>query len=148
MCFEVVDGNERLARDERDGFCRRQTDNDPTDQARTGSGSDSIELRIAHVGLLHGATNDAVQQLNVRSCSDLRHHAAVVPMLVELRMNDVRADRTLALAIAMHDRGGGLIAGGLNAKNEHSASLGRGQAAGTSRISDFRPSVWYRSNAP
>ena len=61
MCFEVVDGNEWLARDERDGFCRRQTDNDPADQAGTGSSSDSIELCIAHARLLHGATNDAVQ---------------------------------------------------------------------------------------
>ena len=47
---------------------------------------------------------------------DLRHDAAIGRMIVDLRQDDIGQDAALAVGVAAHHRGRGLVAGGFDAE--------------------------------
>ena len=50
VAFEVVDGEERLPRDERQRLCRGEPDDDAADQPRPRGGGKAIDLRELQAG--------------------------------------------------------------------------------------------------
>jgi hypothetical protein len=69
--------------------------------------------------LRHGLSDDAVEQIDMRACGDLRHHAAETGMLVGLRPHDIGQDSPAAVALALDHGRGGFIAGGLDTQHQH-----------------------------
>ena len=62
--------------------------------------------------------DDAVEALDMGAGGDLRHHAAVLAVLLPLRAHDIGQDLAARLAIAPHHRSRGLVAARLDAEHE------------------------------
>src|SRR4029077_2888399 len=85
--------------------------------------------------------DDMVERLDMGARRDLRHHAAIGLMLGGLRQHEVGEDFAASVLVAPHHRGGGLVAGRLDAENEHShlvVNPGRPEGAGPESISTNR----------
>ena len=54
---------------------------------------------------------------------DLRHHAAEGGVLADLAEHDIGQDLAAAVLAALHHRRGGLVAGGLDAEDDHSVPV-------------------------
>ena len=119
MRLEMVDRDQRRVVHHRDRLCGRQPDDHAADQAGARGGGDRRELRIADIGLLHRAIDDAVEQVDMGARGDLRHHAAEAGVLVGLRAHDIGEDLAAAVALALDHGGCGFIAGGLDPQYQH-----------------------------
>ena len=73
----------------------------------------------ARVRLDHRLRDDGVEHLDMGARRDLRHHAAIGCVLVGLRQHDVGEDLAAPVRAAPHDRRRGLVAGRLDAEDEH-----------------------------
>ena len=91
---------------------RRQADEQGADQARALGRGDGAEVVPAHAGLGHGLSDDLVDELGVATRRHLRHHAAELGVQLVLRGDDRREDLGPA-----HDRGAGVVAGGLHGED-------------------------------
>ena len=80
------------------------------DEPRGGGDGDSVHLRQGEGGLVKGRPDDGADVLGVAAGGDLRHHAAVELVLLDLGVHHRREDG----AAVLHQGGGGLIAGGFN----------------------------------
>src|SRR3546814_5324764 len=90
--LEMVNREERPVPGERDGLDGHHADEDAADEAGPGGGGDPIQLRKSEAGLLHRLRDQPVDVVEVAARSNLRHHAAVRAVLVELREDEVRSE--------------------------------------------------------
>ena len=79
---------------------------------------DAVERAEREVRVDHRPRDDGVERLDMRARGDLRHHAAI-GLVLGLREHDVGEDCASPVLVAAHHRGGGLVAGRLDAENEH-----------------------------
>ncbi len=123
--FEMIDGDQRLLGDQRDRLGGGQPDDDAADQARARPRPrrrrDRRKLTFAAIIALAMAM---IEHLDMRARGDFRHHAAIGRVLGGLRQHDVGEDFAAPVLAAPHHRGRGLVAGRLDAENEHSLVLG------------------------
>ncbi len=84
MGFEVIYRDQRRIMHHRDRFGRGQADDHAADQAGAGGGGNGGEVGKSDIGLLHRALDDAVEQVDMGTRRDLRHHAAERDMLLGL----------------------------------------------------------------
>jgi hypothetical protein len=118
--FEMVDGDQRFLGDERDALGGGEADDDAADQPGAGRRRDAIEHAEACLRLEHRLGDDQVEHFHVGARRDLGNHAAIRRVLGGLRQHDVGKDfATPGRLVAAHHRGGGLVAGRLDAENEH-----------------------------
>ena len=119
MRFEMIDRDKRRAMHQCDRLRRRQPDDDAADQARAGRGRDAAERRIADPRLFHRRFDDAVEQVDMGARGDLRHHAAVRRVVLDLRVDDIGQNAAGTVLGPLDHGGGGLIAGCLDAQHQH-----------------------------
>jgi hypothetical protein len=115
MAFEVVDRDQRLARDRRHGLGRRQPDHDAADQAGARRRGDGIEVREVEPRLAQRLFDQEVDGLDMRARSDFGNDAAIGAMTVELGQHDMRADAPRVV----DDRRCRLVAACLEAEHDH-----------------------------
>jgi hypothetical protein len=84
MRLKMVDGDQRRIVHHRDCLGGGQPDDDAADQAGAGRRCHRRKLRIGDAGILHGAVDDPVEQVDMGARGDLRHHAAEAGVLVGL----------------------------------------------------------------
>ncbi|MNV77993.1 hypothetical protein D3C71_1714580 [compost metagenome] len=77
MAFEMVDRQKRLARNAGDCLRRHQPDKQAADQAGTGSRGNRIDIIERHVGPAQRFLDQFVQRLDMRTCRNFRHDAAI-----------------------------------------------------------------------
>ncbi len=119
MRLEMIDSDERLLVGERDGLGGGESDNDAADQAGPGGGSDAVERGEGRLRLLHRFGYDAVERFDMGAGGNLRHHAAKLGMLADLRQYDVGQNPPLAVGAALDHGGRRFIACGFDAENNH-----------------------------
>ena len=121
VSLEVVDGRELESVGERDRLGGDDAHHQPADQPRPGGGGYPVEIGEADASLGQRARDQAVQVLEVGPGGDLGHDAAIGAVLVQLRQHQVGPYPP----IVVDDGGGGLVATGLDAENDHQHSLCR-----------------------
>ena len=84
VAFEVVDGDQRLARGGGDRLGGHQPDDQAADQAGTGGGGDGVDVGEVDARIGKGRLDDAVQRLDMGARGDLGHDAAEGGMLLDL----------------------------------------------------------------
>ena len=123
--LEMIDRDQRLLADQRDGLGGGEPDDDAADQAGSGGGGDAVEAGEAHAGIRHRLGDDEVERLDMRARRDLRHDAAEGGVLVDLREHDVGHDPPRPLREPLDHRRRGLVASRLDAEHEHLTSRPR-----------------------
>ncbi len=118
MRFQMIDGNERRAVDQSDGFCRGEADNDATDQAGTRGGGNARQRVESRAGVFHGGADDAIEHVDMGARGDFRNHAPKWRMFLDLGAHHIGQDPAAAVAAAFHHRGCGLIAGGFDPQHQ------------------------------
>ena len=91
----------------------------PADQAGPGGGGNRVHIVKAEARLAQGGGDERIQMINMGASGDLRHHAAIGRVLVELGQHKVRADGARPARHARHNSGGGLVAAGFKAQNRY-----------------------------
>jgi hypothetical protein len=119
MRFQVVDRDQRLVVDQRDGFRRGQTDDDAADQARPCGCGNAVQCAERDLRLAHRRGDDRIQRLDVGAGRDLRHDAAECCMFLDLREHDVRQDAAPPVLGPFDQGGSGFVAGGFDAEDDH-----------------------------
>ena len=119
MRFEMVDRDQRLVADQRDRLGGGQADDHAADQAGPGGGGNAVDLVEAVAGLAHRLGDDVVEHLDMGARGDLRHHAAECGVLVTWLSTILDRIRAAAVVVALDHRGGGLVAGRLDAEHNH-----------------------------
>ena len=82
-----------------------------------GGGGDAVEVVKPDPGFVHGAADQAVQVADMGPGGNLRHDAAIDPVVIILGAHHVRQHR----AVIPDHRGGGFITAGFNTENTHGA---------------------------
>ena len=113
VALEVVDGHERHVPHEGERLGRADADQQRADQPGPGGGGHRVDLVVGHAGLDERLGHDRGEHLDVGAAGDLGHDAAVAGVLVDLAGDDRRPHPGGAL----DDRGGGLVARGLDAED-------------------------------
>ncbi len=122
MCLKVIDCNQRLASRQRQRLGRRQPHHDAADQSRAGGGGDGIEvIQRCTLRRRQRLLYDAVQPLDMGAGRDLRHHAAIGAMGVELAEHDVGQDHARPGRSAPDDGAGRFVAAGLDPQDRQGA---------------------------
>ena len=117
VALQVVDGQERQAACGRDRLTGHDAHEYAADQPRPGGRCDPVELGKIDFRLGQRTRDQAVDMVEMAARGDLRHHATVRPVLVELGEHQIGENAPLA----RHHRGRGLVAGGLDAEDVHDA---------------------------
>jgi hypothetical protein len=117
VAFQVVDRDQRHVASQRHGLAERQADHHAADQAGAGRGGDAVQVLERQARGAHGLGGDGVDGFHVGAGGDLGHHAAERGMLLELRADDRGQHADRPVRRAAHDRGRGLVAAGLQAKD-------------------------------
>ena len=121
----MVDRDQRLVVDQRDRLGGGEADDHAADQAGTGRGGDAVDLAEGLAGLGHRLADDAVQRLDMGARGDLRHHAAERRHARRSATARCWTGSCPAVAAALDHRGGGLVAGRLDAEYKHGVLLPR-----------------------
>ena len=119
MRFQMIDRHQRLFRHQRDRLGCRQSDDDAADQAGAGGGGDAVELIVGLAGLAHRFGDNQVDRFDMSARGDFRHHATIGCMIGDLAEHDIGQDAGAAVGGALDHRGGGLVAGRLDAEDDH-----------------------------
>jgi len=119
MRLEVVHRDQGGVMHHRDRLCGRQTHDDAADQTGAGGGGHRRQLREARAGILHGATHDGIEQVDMGAGRDLRYYAAEANVLFGLRVHHVGQNPPGPVALALDHGGCGLIAGGLDPQHQN-----------------------------
>ncbi len=119
MRFQVVDRDQRLVVDERDGFRRGQANDDAADQTRPRGRRNTIQRAEGYLRLAHRRADNRIQRLDVGAGGDFRHHAAECRMFGDLRKHHVGQDAALPVVGPFDQGGGGFVAGGFDAEDDH-----------------------------
>ncbi len=119
VAFKVVDCDEGLAQAECEGFGVGDADEKGSGEPRAAGHGDGVDAVESKAGLLtRGLGNSSANHRNdvakVLAAGELRDDAAIVGVQGDLAGDDVGE----GLSAMAHDRGGGLVAGALNAQNE------------------------------
>ena len=77
MAFEMIDGDQRLARGERQPLAGEQRDHHAADQPGPGGRRDRVDSRDRQLGVVEHLPDQAGQDLDMGARGDLRHHAAI-----------------------------------------------------------------------
>ena len=132
--LEMIDRDERHAARERDGLPRGDPDDEPADQPGPRRGGDGIDRVPIEAGIGERLGDRCIQHLDMGACGDLRNHAAVVRMEVELRPHHIGEDRSRAIGVAAHDRGRGFVAARFDAEHGERAVDGASGHGGSLQI--------------
>ena len=114
MPLQVVDGKERFAERQSQGFGADYADHQPADQARPGGGGEGIDIPQSQAGFFQRRFDQVVQMLDMGTRRDLRHYPAVNFMFLELIVNGIGKNAL----IGCDDANRGIIAAGLNPKHD------------------------------
>src|SRR5437870_325227 len=101
-----------------DGLRRHEADDEPAVETRPSGRGDGGQSWKADAGFGHGGGNDFVKTFDMSARRDLRHYAAIGPVLLPLRAHDIREDFAFAGGVADHDCGRSLVAARLDAEDE------------------------------
>ena len=82
--LQMIDGEKRLARRQRQRLAGDGADDQSADQARTARRGDGVDLVQRHARFIQRRRNDLVENFDVGAGGDFRHHAAVDLVCVEL----------------------------------------------------------------
>ena len=115
MAFEVVHADERRAVHPGERLGRRAADEQRADEPGPLGDRDAVEIAQPDARLRERAANDGHDRLEVAARGQLGHDAAVRGVDVVLGGDDAREH----LAPAVDDGGGGLVARGLDAQDDH-----------------------------
>jgi autotransporter passenger strand-loop-strand repeat protein len=94
------------------------------DEAWMGGDGDAAHIREGQPRRIQGFPGDAGHRLNVGAAGDLRHHAAVEAVGLDLGGNDIGSDGsqgggTVRAVGHFHNGGRGLVAGAFHTENVH-----------------------------
>ncbi len=84
---------------------------------------DGIDHVERDAGLVQRALDQMVERLDMGPGGDFRHHAAERGMFVDLRQHDIGENRAAAVLAPAYQRGGGFVAGRLDAEDNHRGIL-------------------------
>jgi hypothetical protein len=121
MRFQMVDRDEGLLRRPGDALCRHRADDQPADQPRPGSRCHAIKLVDGCAGFGEGAPDEPGDMVEMRPSRDLRNHAAIRRVLLQLGMDQIGADQRAR--VVAHHRDRRLIAARLDAEYNHRAHM-------------------------
>ena len=107
---------------QRDGLGLGHADDDAADEAGPARRRHRVEIAEADARLGERPRDQPVEMIEMRARRDLRHDAAIGPMLGQLRQHQIGADARRAVA---HHRGRGLVAARLDAQHQHGAATSR-----------------------
>ena len=121
-----------MPRAQASAFANDDADEQRADEARALRHRDRVDVRPATAALGQRALDDAADVADVLARRELRHDAAPLAVNLDLRGDDVRADRARPRRVAgLRDDGRRrLVARGLDAEDGHQA------AASIARFSD------------
>ena len=119
----MIDRDQWLVLDERDGLGGGQADNHATDQARPAGGGDPVDRIKADAGLFHGIGDDEIERFHMSACGYFRHDAAERGMLIHLRQHHIGENIAAAVLETLDDGRRSLIAGRFNAKDDHQSLI-------------------------
>ena len=119
MRFEMIDGDQRLFLHEGDRLCRREADDETADQPRPRRRRDPVQIGETAARFSHRLGDQQIEHLHMRARGDLRHHAAEGGVRLDLRQHDIGQNLPASVRPALHHRRSRLVAGCLNAENDH-----------------------------
>ena len=117
MRFQMIDRDEGHAEPERDGLAHGDADDQAADQPRARRRGHRVDRIETELGLRQRLADRGIEQLDMGACGDLRHHAAIGRMQVELRAHHARQDLAAAVFVPPHQRRRGLVAARLDAEH-------------------------------
>ncbi len=127
MALQMVDREKGLAAGRRHGLGGHHADEDPADQAGSRRRRDAVDPVQRQARILQGTLDQPVEVVEMAARRDLRHHAAVGAVLVQLRQHEV-GQNPAPCPVGLDAGGSGLIARGFNAQKDH-APQDKGRAA-------------------
>ena len=120
MALQMVHRNERNASRLSHRLAGHQPHQHPADQPRPGSRRHAVELSIRNPRRIHRRRHRRVRQLCMCPRRNLRHHAQIRRMLLQLRSDNVGEQRHFPV-LKPQDSSSGLVAGGFDAKDSDGA---------------------------
>jgi hypothetical protein len=117
VTLEMVDGIEWLARRAGNRLAGHEPDEEAADQPRPARRGDGIEIAEPAPGAQQRFGDEAIQRLHMGACRDLRHHAAIGAVFLELAQDHFAQDFAPPIRIAHHNGSGGLVAARFDAEN-------------------------------
>jgi hypothetical protein len=111
MAQEMIDSYKGNPENVGKGLGRRDSDQQGTDESRSLGHGDRVDPGESHPGVGTRFFDDREDRLDVLAGGKLRDNPPVLSVQRYLGGDDAGED----LAAVLHDRGGGFIAGGLNA---------------------------------
>ena len=124
---QVIDRYERQPARIRQRLAGREPDEQRPDQPRPLRDRERGDVAERHPGLGERGLDDRNDELEVPPRGDLGHDPAEARMQLVLRRPDARAH----LAVARHDGGAGVVAGGLEREDHHPAAAGASALGGS-----------------
>jgi hypothetical protein len=119
VTVQVVDRREGEPKRPRERLRRREPDEERADQPRPSLDSDALDVRQLGERLAERLADHRCHELEVSARRDLGHDAPVRCMQLRLGRHHVCQDR----ALRVDDRGGGLVAGGLEGEDHPSRHM-------------------------
>ena len=118
---EVIHGDDGPIERRGQRLRKRDADQQRSHETRSLRHGQGVDVAPTPAAVLQRALGDTADVANVLARRDLRHHAAPLPMNLDLRRDDVRQDTPRLRRITRRrDEGrGGLVTGCLNAKDVH-----------------------------
>jgi hypothetical protein len=114
MTHQVIDRDQRLAQSQRHAFGGGQAHHHPADQAGSGRRRHPVNVIAPDMGLVQGAGDHRIQDLQMGAAGDFRHHAAIGRMGSDLAGDDTGKDGSRSRRQPAHHRSRGFIAAGLD----------------------------------
>jgi hypothetical protein len=116
MALDMIDGDERQALSEGEGFGIGDSHQERSCQTRPCGDGNGVEVIEGDVGLGESGTNDGHDGAQVLAAGDLRHDSAVTGVSCDLGSDNGRE----GAGSTLDNCGGGFVAGGFYAEDEAS----------------------------
>ena len=101
VTFKMINRNQRFLHGLRNPGRRHPTNQDPTNQSRSGRGRNHVNIIQIFTRRIQRSFYNIVNRQNMRTRRQFRHHAAILLMFWDLRINYMRQN----ISIGIDNRG-------------------------------------------
>ena len=132
MAFQVMHTHHRLAQTGGQRASHAGAHQQRTGQPRATRVGHNVHLRQSAASLTHHLSNQRQHAANMVTAGELRHHAAIGLVHLDLAVQGVRKQHRHACARGIYQRHAGFIARRLHAQHQSGGGAARGRSGGES----------------
>ncbi len=115
MALQMIDRKKRFAACHGQRFSGHHAHKHAADQAGAGCGGNCVELGQGYGCIIQRFGDNIVDEVGMCTRGYFRHNAAILGMVINLRMNDIGENLGPGIAHT-NNRGGGFIAAGFDSQ--------------------------------